>query len=126
MMLAHIMGIPVEESVLQIASAGAAIVTAVAIAGRTTLGRLQRLQRKLADRRPTTDSGITCASVISERSSPACSVERQTMQRCVGQGIFIAEIFGDRSAGRRLPRPWSLGATASQAQPNRVPEAAMK
>jgi hypothetical protein len=38
-MLAHMMGIPVEESVLQLAPAGAAIVTAVAIAGRTTLGR---------------------------------------------------------------------------------------
>ena len=42
MMLAHIMGLPVEESVLQLAPAGAAIVTAVAIAGRTTLGRLRR------------------------------------------------------------------------------------
>jgi hypothetical protein len=45
MMLAHIMGIPVEESVLQLAPAGAAIVTAVAIAGRTTLGRLRRRRR---------------------------------------------------------------------------------
>jgi hypothetical protein len=42
MMFAHIMGIPVEESVLQLAPAGAAMVTAVAIAGRTTLGRLRR------------------------------------------------------------------------------------
>jgi hypothetical protein len=42
MMLAHIMGIPVEESVLQLAPACAAIVTAVAIGGRTTLGRLRR------------------------------------------------------------------------------------
>ena len=40
--LAHLMGIPVEESVLQLVPAGAAIVTAVAIAGRTTLGRLRR------------------------------------------------------------------------------------
>jgi hypothetical protein len=45
MMLAHIMGLPIEESVLQIAPAGAAIVTAAAIAGRTTLGRLRRRQR---------------------------------------------------------------------------------
>jgi hypothetical protein len=42
MTLAHIMGIPVEESILQLAPAGAATVTAVAIAGRTTLGRLRR------------------------------------------------------------------------------------
>jgi hypothetical protein len=42
MMLAHIIGIPVEEGVLQLAPAGAATVTAIAIAGRTTLGRLRR------------------------------------------------------------------------------------
>jgi hypothetical protein len=45
MMFAHIMGIPVEESVLQLAPAGAAMVTAVAIAGRTTLVRLRRRVR---------------------------------------------------------------------------------
>ena len=45
MMLAHIMGIPVEESVLQLAPAGAAIATAIAIAGRMTLGRLRRRRR---------------------------------------------------------------------------------
>jgi uncharacterized membrane protein SpoIIM required for sporulation len=38
----HIMGIPVEESVLQLAPAGVAMVTAVAIAGRAGLGRLRR------------------------------------------------------------------------------------
>jgi hypothetical protein len=44
--LAHIIGIPVEESILQLAPAGAATVTAVAIAGRTTLSRLlTRLRR---------------------------------------------------------------------------------
>jgi hypothetical protein len=37
--LGHVMGIPVEESVLQLASAGAAI-TAAAVAGRATLGRM--------------------------------------------------------------------------------------
>jgi len=40
--LAHIAGIPVEESVLALAPAGAAMLTAVAIAGRTGLGRLRR------------------------------------------------------------------------------------
>ena len=40
--VAHVMGIPVEESVLQLAPAGAAMVTAVTIAGRTSLGRLRR------------------------------------------------------------------------------------
>jgi hypothetical protein len=39
--LAHIMGIPLEESVLQLAPAGTAtMVAAVTIAGRTKLGRL--------------------------------------------------------------------------------------
>jgi hypothetical protein len=41
-MLAHVMGIPVEENVVQLVPAGAAIFTAVAIAGRATLGRLRR------------------------------------------------------------------------------------
>ena len=45
MILAHIIGIPVEESVLQLAQAGAATVTAVAIAGRASLGRLRRRLR---------------------------------------------------------------------------------
>jgi uncharacterized membrane protein AbrB (regulator of aidB expression) len=45
--LAHIIGIPVEESVLQLAPAGAATVTAVALAGRTRLSRLlARLRRR--------------------------------------------------------------------------------
>jgi hypothetical protein len=44
-MIGHIAGIPLEESVLQLAPAGAAMVTAVAIAGRTSLGRLRRRLR---------------------------------------------------------------------------------
>jgi len=44
--LGHVMGLPVEESVLQLASAGAAI-TAAAVAGRATLGRmLDRIRRR--------------------------------------------------------------------------------
>jgi hypothetical protein len=42
MIVAHIMGVPIEESVLQLAPAGAATVTLAAIAARTTLGRLRR------------------------------------------------------------------------------------
>jgi CBS domain len=38
----HVMGIPVEESVLALAPAGAAMVTTVWIAGRTSLRRLRR------------------------------------------------------------------------------------
>ena len=37
MTVAHIMGIPVEESVLQLAPAGAAVAGALAIAGRAGL-----------------------------------------------------------------------------------------
>jgi hypothetical protein len=48
MTLAHIMGVPVEESVVQLAPTGAAIVTVVAIAGRASLGRLRdRLRQRL-------------------------------------------------------------------------------
>jgi hypothetical protein len=47
MTLAHIIGIPIEESILQLAPAGAATVTAVAIAGRTRLSRLlTRIRRR--------------------------------------------------------------------------------
>ena len=48
MIVAHVMGIPIEESVLQLLPAGAAIVTAVAIAGRATLDRLRRWARREA------------------------------------------------------------------------------
>ena len=44
-MLGHVMGLPVEESLLAFATAGAGTMTAVAIAGRTTLGRLRRRLR---------------------------------------------------------------------------------
>jgi hypothetical protein len=46
MMLAHVMGLPVEESMVQIAPAGAAIVTAAAIA---------RLRRRLRHTREARD-----------------------------------------------------------------------
>jgi hypothetical protein len=42
MMLAHIIGIPVEETVLQLVPAAAATVTAVWIAVRARLGRPRR------------------------------------------------------------------------------------
>ena len=42
MIVAHIMGIPVEESVLQFAPAGAVILTALGITARTTFQRLRR------------------------------------------------------------------------------------
>ena len=45
MIVAHIMGLPIEESVLQLAPAVAAMMTAVAIAGRAGLGRLRRRLR---------------------------------------------------------------------------------
>jgi hypothetical protein len=41
MILAHIMGIPIEETVLQLAPAGAALVTAVWVTGRTSFRRLR-------------------------------------------------------------------------------------
>ena len=47
MIVAHIMGIPVEESVLELAPAGAVMVSAVALASRTRVRRmLNRLRRR--------------------------------------------------------------------------------
>jgi hypothetical protein len=43
--IAHIMGLPIEESVLQLAPVGAAMLSVVAIAGRTWLDRLRRRLR---------------------------------------------------------------------------------
>jgi hypothetical protein len=40
--VAHIMGIPVEESVLQLVPAGAAILAVVGIGARTALDRFRR------------------------------------------------------------------------------------
>jgi hypothetical protein len=47
MMLGHIMGAPVEETVVQFAGSGAVMLTAVALLGRTKVGRLlTRLRRR--------------------------------------------------------------------------------
>jgi hypothetical protein len=46
MMLAHVGGIPLEESVLQLAPAGAAILTAIAVTGRRTLDRFRQRMRR--------------------------------------------------------------------------------
>ena len=40
MIVAHVMGLPVEESVVQLAPAGAATVMMVVLAGRARIGRL--------------------------------------------------------------------------------------
>ena len=45
MIVAHIMGLPIEESVLQLAPAGARYATAVAVAGRTGLESVRRRLR---------------------------------------------------------------------------------
>ena len=46
MIVGHILGMPVEESVVQLAPAGAATATLIAIVGRTELRRLlARLRR---------------------------------------------------------------------------------
>ena len=46
MIVGHVLGIPVEESVLQLAPAGAATATLIAMAGRAELGRLLARLRK--------------------------------------------------------------------------------
>jgi predicted alpha/beta-hydrolase family hydrolase len=45
MIVAHIMGIPIEESFLQLASAGAAMATAGWITVRTSLRQLRRTRK---------------------------------------------------------------------------------
>jgi hypothetical protein len=40
--IAHIMGLPIEESVLQLAPVGAAMLSVVAIASRPAIDRLRR------------------------------------------------------------------------------------
>jgi len=46
MIVGHIMGIPIEESVLPLVPAGAATVTVVAFMGRARFGRLLARLRK--------------------------------------------------------------------------------
>jgi hypothetical protein len=43
--IAHIVGLPVEESVLQLVPAGAAMMTLVAVASRNALDRMRRRPR---------------------------------------------------------------------------------
>ena len=46
MIVGHVQGIPIEESLLQLASAGAAMLTMAAVVGRAAVDRLKRrLQR---------------------------------------------------------------------------------
>ena len=42
MIIGHIMGLPVEETVLQFGTVGAATVTVAAVAGRSKLARFMR------------------------------------------------------------------------------------
>ena len=53
MILGHVMGLPIEENVIQLAPAGGAMLAWVAIAGRAGLGRLRRrLRRRAATEAP--------------------------------------------------------------------------
>jgi hypothetical protein len=47
---AHVMGLPVEESFLQLMPAGAVIGAAAGIAVRTTFDRVRRLRRSVTGR----------------------------------------------------------------------------
>jgi hypothetical protein len=46
--LAHVMGLPIEESVLQLAPVGAAVISAFAVVGGTQLARFRRRLRQLS------------------------------------------------------------------------------
>jgi len=45
---AHVMGLPIEESVLQLAPVGGAIISAFVVASRSRLSQLHRRLRDLA------------------------------------------------------------------------------
>ena len=45
-MIAHVMGLPIEESVMELAPAGAAMLALVATASRARLARLRRRLRR--------------------------------------------------------------------------------
>ena len=51
MITAHVMGLPVEESILQLMPAGAVMAAAAGIAARATVDRLRHLRRNGARRR---------------------------------------------------------------------------
>jgi hypothetical protein len=55
--IAHVLGLPVEEAVLQLAPAGAASITALALAGRASVGRLRRLRGAGPSRSPRSEPG---------------------------------------------------------------------
>ena len=46
MIVGHIQGIPIEESLLQLAPAGAAMLALAAVAGRNVVDRLKRWLRR--------------------------------------------------------------------------------
>ena len=46
MIVAHVIGLPIEESVLQLVPAGAATVTAFVLAGRAMLERVRTRMRR--------------------------------------------------------------------------------
>jgi hypothetical protein len=76
--VAHIMGIPIEESVLQLAPAGAAIATTIAIAARAGLARLSRRLRR---RQSSAAQGISDARAagLQARRSGMEEVETSTI-----------------------------------------------
>jgi hypothetical protein len=49
MIVAHVMGIPVEESILQLVPVGATVFTAIAVVGRALGVRLRRGGRAAGD-----------------------------------------------------------------------------
>ena len=57
MILGHAAGLPIEETVLQLAPAGAAMVTLVAIGGRSALARLRRRLSHRPLQRPSIGGG---------------------------------------------------------------------
>jgi hypothetical protein len=83
--VAHVMGIPIEESILELAPAGAAMVTAVAIAGRASLGRLRRrLRDRSSGEEP--DESIAAPKGHGPLTLRAVSLQNTRFQGTAGRG----------------------------------------
>src|SRR4029453_12540703 len=106
MIVAHVIGIPVEESVLQLMPAGAAAVTAAWIVGRSTLRRLRRRRPGLRQA-PELRRGRRTTARGRESTAPARAGGRRTPAAGARRGMATggrSPASGSRGARRRVRR----------------------
>ena len=113
MTLAHVLGLPVEESVLQLVPVGATVATAIVITGRTTFGRLRRWatrDRSIKDptdripsrggsgRAPSRCRGSNRAANFRNRAAQPCGSDERT-RWAISSPIPRPPELGDRGLG---------------------------